>query len=197
MSDPRRLPRQLAPFARTLVAFGSAVLIAPTTTAGDLTDPTRPPGAAVGAAPTDAPADAGNAALDLSAVLYAAGRRIAIIDGRRVHEGDAVGDAHVVEIGPDRVRLSRADEELVLDLAHRPVKQPHRPDERRAAWIGPSPPAVPAAPAAPSATDRDADGAVVVQPTHADGAGVARKTDASARADADARPAKVERGRTE
>ncbi len=42
---------------------------------------------------------------DLRTILYAADRRLAIIDGRIVAPGDAVGDARVVDITAEAVFL--------------------------------------------------------------------------------------------
>ncbi|MBC7982330.1 MAG: hypothetical protein H7Y02_00595, partial [Candidatus Obscuribacterales bacterium] len=74
--------------------------------ANDIVDPMRPPTAtrAVGVKPA-AQKPAGPR---LSAVLFSGERRVAVIDGRAVQEGDRVRDAVVVEIFVDGVRLARA-----------------------------------------------------------------------------------------
>jgi len=85
-----------------------------------LSDPTRPP-AAIGA-PPDSATEIARASLDLRAVIYAEGRRVAIINGQRVRENDRVGSALVVAIEPDRVRLRRGSDTIVLEVVRGDVK---------------------------------------------------------------------------
>lgn len=85
-----------------------------------LSDPTRPP-AAIGA-PSESAAEMAGSALDLSAVFYAEGRRVAIINGQRVRENDRVGSARIVAIEPDRVRLLRGNDTIVLEVVSGDVK---------------------------------------------------------------------------
>lgn len=76
------------------------IVAAGTVAGGELLDPTRPLDA------RSKPASA-DAALQLEAVMHAAGRAIAIIGGRVVRVGDHVGSARIDEILPDRVRYTR------------------------------------------------------------------------------------------
>ncbi len=79
-----------------------------------LPDPTRPPAAAsVDAVPA---APGAETALVLRAILHADDRRIAVINDRRVRVSDAIGDARVLAIEADRVRLRRGDEIVELEL---------------------------------------------------------------------------------
>lgn len=74
--------------------------------AADVVDPMRPPMAPSVIGPkavTQAPVGP-----RLTAVLFSADRRVAIIDGRAVQEGARVRDMSVLEIFADGVRLGRA-----------------------------------------------------------------------------------------
>ncbi len=81
--------------------------------AEELGDPTRPP--AIGA--TVAPERA--AALVLSAIFWAPERASAVVDGRRVAVGDAVGAFVVAAIERDAVRLRGAGGFVELRLGAR------------------------------------------------------------------------------
>ncbi len=75
--------------------------------AGELRDPTRP------LTGTAAPAGGGEtveAAPRLSSTRTSAGVRVAVIDGRKVREGERVGDAEVAEIRPGTVTLRKGDQ---------------------------------------------------------------------------------------
>lgn len=78
-----------------------------------LQDPTRP---------TDPAAYFGNgeqratATWTLQSILSSADRRIAIINGTRVQEGDRIGTARVVSIQPSQVVLNTGDRTLTLPL---------------------------------------------------------------------------------
>lgn len=71
-----------------------------------LRDPTRPY-----SAPTYT--EAGIKSFTVTAVFVSQERRIAIVNGRRVTEGDRIGGATVVEILPDRLRLNLNGKELI------------------------------------------------------------------------------------
>ncbi len=93
--------------------------------ASELDDPTRP------AVRTFSVADEASAkktdALVLHAILYAEGRRIAIVNDQRLHEDDVVQAARIVAIEKDRVLLTRAGKKIELMLVPHDIKTaPHR-----------------------------------------------------------------------
>lgn len=95
-------------------------LAAPVATAADLPDPTRPSWAQ--------PAPQGNATprqtvFRLESVLISAERRVAVINGTVVQEGELVDGAAVLRIEPGIVTLRRAGRKLVLTLLPDSVKQ--------------------------------------------------------------------------
>jgi hypothetical protein len=59
----------------------------------------------------------GTRELQLEGILQRDARRIAIIDGRVLHEGDRIGNATIMEITPDAVRYSRDGHDHTLWLA--------------------------------------------------------------------------------
>lgn len=75
-----------------------------------LADPTRPPNM-----PDAAVADSGAGASGpvLKSILLSSNRRLAVIDGRSVRVGDRVGNARVIAIDADSVKL-RGSEGLTL-----------------------------------------------------------------------------------
>ncbi len=87
-----------------------------------LDDPLRPPGAIVqqklapraGAAPRPV----------LTSTLIADGRRLAVINGRQVSVGEAIGDAVVIDIQPAQVQLRRRGRTETLRLLPLEIKQP-------------------------------------------------------------------------
>ena len=82
--------------------------------AAAMVDPTRPLGPGATALPA---ADSGRPALD--SVLIAPGRRVAVIDGRAISEGESRGGVRVWRITPDGVEVSVGDgPRLRLDLKH-------------------------------------------------------------------------------
>ena len=92
---------------RCVLLAGALLVLAPGVFAQALVDPTRPPDAApvLGSA-----VSAGAARPQLQSVLVSnrpGGRRLAVIDGRSVREGDKVGGAVVVGIGEASVMLRR------------------------------------------------------------------------------------------
>lgn len=81
-----------------------------------LKDPTRPLRAPAGAA---TPADPAGPRPRLDSVLFGADRRVAVIDGRRMTEGESHGAVEVVSIQPDRVVVRQAGVgRLVLQLTN-------------------------------------------------------------------------------
>ena len=87
----------------------------------ELRDPTRPPdyaaSAAVGALAPSKP-------WELTSVLISGTRKVAVLNGRSVREGDAIGDAVVVKILPNAVRLSGKGRVFTVSLVATGAKQP-------------------------------------------------------------------------
>jgi MSHA biogenesis protein MshK len=86
-----------------------------------LNDPTRPPAAisAPVANAGEAPPQAERAEPQLQSILVSlrpGGRRIAVIDGKIVRQGQRVGDAVLVAIGTTEVVLRRAGKTQTLKL---------------------------------------------------------------------------------
>jgi MSHA biogenesis protein MshK len=80
----------------------------------ELADPTEPPGG-----PDLGPADPGEARPQgwmLQSLLVAPGRRLAVIDGAALREGDLLAGSRVLEISIDGVELDRAGERVRLRL---------------------------------------------------------------------------------
>ncbi len=78
-----------------------------------LSDPTRPPIPA--GVPVAATRNAASGPL-LQSILLSPSRRLALIDGRMVRVGDRVGNAQVVAIDFDSVKLRRGDSISVMKL---------------------------------------------------------------------------------
>lgn len=100
-----------APAATALLAL--ALLSAPESRAQGLADPTRPPnfaGLPFGATPA---APSGPL---LQSIVLSPKRRLAVIDGKLVGIGDRVGDATLVAIEIDSVRLREGGGTRVLKL---------------------------------------------------------------------------------
>lgn len=81
-----------------------------------LPDPTRPPAVALPDASKKTDAGSADKTLDLTAVLIADGRRLAIINGERVHENDTIDAARVIRIDPGRVHLERQGKLIEIEL---------------------------------------------------------------------------------
>lgn len=90
---------------------------------GPLRDPTRPPLQRVD--PASDPKARPRAPLALTAVFFAEGHRIAIVNGERVGVGDVVQGARVIAIERGRVVLVREDTRFELELVD-DVKRPTR-----------------------------------------------------------------------
>ena len=78
-----------------------------------LNDPTRPPAAALSAAPES---DGRSGTSSLHIVMISPAERVAIIGGKRVKEGDKYGDARVVRITDSQVELISASGNETLRL---------------------------------------------------------------------------------
>ena len=83
-------------------------------------DPTRPPAPLTSLTTTNA--TQADQKLDLRAIFYAKGRRLAVINDQRLSEGDLVGGARVVQILPSHVRMRRAGNDFELRLIGQNVK---------------------------------------------------------------------------
>ena len=96
---------------KKLIAIGLLTFVA-SLHAEPFVDPMRP-------ASMQAKAHAGTPPLQVTAILSSDHRRIAIIDGEAVSEGDSIGGARIESIGTDQVRYLRAGRHetarLVLD----------------------------------------------------------------------------------
>ncbi len=79
-------------------------------------DPTRPWMGA--AAPKVETVDA----FRVTAIVISGSRRVAVINGRSVTRGDALGDARVIDIQPSQVRLRRGGQTLVARLVETTVE---------------------------------------------------------------------------
>jgi len=101
-----------APMASVLCACSCAVALtfAGFAFADNLPDPTLPP-ASIGRTPEGPPPAPGAAAPVLQSVLISPTRRVAIINGQTVKQGDKIGDARVVRITEGTVVL-RSDKEM-------------------------------------------------------------------------------------
>ena len=74
-------------------------------------DPTRPYSQESIASPGSR-----STAFNVSAILVSETRRVAIVNGRRVIEGDSINGAVVVEINKDALRLNLNGKELTMRL---------------------------------------------------------------------------------
>jgi MSHA biogenesis protein MshK len=116
----------MAQVMKTLCALMLAVL-ASAAAAQDGTDPTRPPALMTPApvAPGSTPLVRLDGAPQLQSILVSlrpGGRRVAVIDGKTVRQGQRVGDAVLVAIGNTEVVLRRAGKNQILKL-FRPAPQ--------------------------------------------------------------------------
>lgn len=86
----------------------SAILVSSLAMAADFSDPTRP--AQYKAAATT------KSSLRLESILYSAERKVAIINGKALSEGDSIGALTVIRIEKESVSLSNK-KQLVLKRA--------------------------------------------------------------------------------
>ncbi len=63
-----------------------------------------------------------NSAWSLQSILSASDRRIAIINGTRVREGDVIGSAKVISIGESKVVLNTGGQRFTLRLLPTSIK---------------------------------------------------------------------------
>ncbi len=95
-------------------------------------DPTRPPASIQPAAKAQAK-DSAPRPLELQAILHAAGRRVAIINGKRVHENEKIEAATIIEITKSRVRMVREGKSIELSLSHERIKKTESSKTRNSA----------------------------------------------------------------
>ena len=93
-------------------------------TADVLVDPTRPRGWQAPVASPEGPGESSPTTLKLQGTFSTAGRRSAVINGRRVAVGDRVSGAEVVEIGKDRVVVEVDGETVELAREIPAIKSP-------------------------------------------------------------------------
>ncbi len=85
-----------------------------TAAAATLPDPTRP----TAYQPTTRSVN-----LKLETILYSDARRVAVINGKALTEGESIGSATVLQINKDTVRLRRGDSTLRLNLQRPTIRQ--------------------------------------------------------------------------
>lgn len=104
------------------VVMTSAVLLTVTVMAdAQLRDPMRPPEfqtLAGGAAPSK------YSGYELTSIIIAPDRRVAVINGQSLSQGDSLGNVIVVDIRAAQVLLKRGEEDIVLNLIPANVKMP-------------------------------------------------------------------------
>ncbi len=105
--------RRFAGSAGQWILFAAMLTVAADSAGQIAKDPMRPPGQFLQEMPPDA---ASPATLVLQSVKISRSERTAIISGRLVRQGDAVGSATVVRILDGEVVLKEGDAERVLKL---------------------------------------------------------------------------------
>ncbi len=103
----------------SIVTVSAVLLFGPLLTDGAevLRDPTRPYAVApVVTTPTGVRAIAKATGFSVTAILVSQKRRVAIVNGKRVSEGDKVDGATVVKILADRLRLDLDGKEITTRL---------------------------------------------------------------------------------
>ncbi len=102
----------------SILTVSAVLLLGPLLTDGAevLRDPTRPYAVAPVVTPTGARAIAKVTRFSVTAILVSQKRRVAIVNGKRVSEGDKVDGATVVKILADRLRLDLDGKEFTTHL---------------------------------------------------------------------------------
>jgi len=108
---------------QVLAGLVLALMIAATLDAGELQDPTRPSFLSPGADDVAAGDTKTAPSLVLNAIRLSPTRRSAMVNDRSVKVGEHIGDARVVAIDRDGVRLQRGTEQFTLHLLPIKVKQ--------------------------------------------------------------------------
>ena len=83
-------------------------------TASTLSDPTRPANAALSS--TNSGYMAGNSGWVLNSTLVATDRRVAVINGQQVSEGESVDNATVLHIRKMNVQIQSGEQRITLRL---------------------------------------------------------------------------------
>lgn len=109
--------------AKIVARLGGLLLVAQAVAAQGLPDPIRPP-ASLAAEPDAEAANSGSSAPLLQSIMISSGRRMAIIAGQTVKQGDKFGDAKVVSIKENEVVLRNGDAVQTLKLFPNIEKQP-------------------------------------------------------------------------
>ena len=104
-----------------LAGAGPAAQAGPAAT---LVDPTRPHGWRAPEVARDAQGEPQAAAMNLQGTFHTAGRRSAVINGRRVAVGDRISGAEVIEISKDRVVVEVDGERMELVRTLPTIKAP-------------------------------------------------------------------------
>jgi len=95
-----------------LIATAALLLgVVPTASADSDRDPTRPY-----SAPSVVSPGKSTSPFNVSAIFVSKARRVAIVNGQRVTEGDSINGAVVVEINKDALRLNLNGKELTTRL---------------------------------------------------------------------------------
>ena len=136
MSESRRhsFARRIAPFG--LIAVASATFPASAASNGMIADPTRP-AHAPSFRPVDESGDESN--MQLRAIFFASGRRVAIIDDESVREGETISGATVLAIESRLVRLVRDGQPITLEITPPLFKRVHDRTADPKVWMGPPP----------------------------------------------------------
>jgi MSHA biogenesis protein MshK len=104
-----------------MLALAAAALLGAAAAQAQSTDPTRPP--AMLSVPTSPGGDVRGGEPRVQTILVSlrpGGRRIAVIDGKTLRQGDRLGDAIVETIRPTEVVLRRGKQRQILKL-YRPA----------------------------------------------------------------------------
>lgn len=102
----------------SIVLVAAGMLLAPAAVPAEpMRDPTRP-------TRVQEPAPVQRVrALTVSAVFVSGDRRLAIVNGQRVREGDAINDAIVSKIEADKVSFLRNNKTLVVPLLNHATRK--------------------------------------------------------------------------
>ena len=114
--------------AQALIGLMSLSVAMPSV-AQALADPTRPPNTMETSA---AESGAGTSGPVLKSILLSSNRRLAVIDGRTVNVGDRVGNARVIAIDTDSVKLRGSEGVTSLKLLPEVKRTGSKPAASRA-----------------------------------------------------------------
>lgn len=100
--------------ASTVIGLLAVVLLMQSAAVSALQDPTRPP---------QYHSSKAQVALTLESILFSDTRRVAVINGKALEEGESLGAARVVSIGKDIVRVQRQGKTYNLTLKRPTIRQ--------------------------------------------------------------------------